>query len=449
METRISTDVEEAAYHLSKGRVIAIPTETVYGLAADAMNVDAVEEIFRLKNRPFSDPLIVHVSTPEVLERYDIEVPLWAQRLISLFWPGPLTLLLPRGRKIPPLVTAELPRVAVRAPAHPLTQALLNLLPFPIAAPSANPFSHISPTTPLHVYRYFAGKIPFILDGGACPAGIESTIIGEEQGRFILYRPGALAREKIEEALGEKLYSRSAPSVRKPITPGQFPKHYAPKKPLLYGWNSPPVEPNASLILFSGSPQTSHPYTHVLSPEGDLETAASSLYATLHACEEEPTEYIIAQQVPLTGIGESLHDRLRRATSRSLFTIGHSHHSWAEFLSLLQRYEVQAIVDLRRQPHSRFVPHFSQGPLQKALHEHGITYEWQPVPARLLSTIERLLHRYLHIALLCAEGEPHRCHRFRLSDELSEKGFSLFHILPEGHLQLHRAPISLRLSEKD
>lgn len=447
METRLTTDISQAATLLQKGAVIAIPTETVYGLAANALEAEAVRKIFELKKRPSSDPLIVHVRGPEALEGIVAGIPDWAYKLMMRFWPGPLTLLLPKGPAIPEEVTAGLPRVAVRAPAHPLTQALLQAVPFPLAAPSANPFGRVSPTTPEHVGEYFAGQIPLILDGGPCAAGIESTIIGEEHGRLVLYRPGALPREVLEEALGEKLYTRTHVTSTPPVTPGQFPRHYAPNKPLLYGWRTPPPEKNASIVVFEPVP-FSHPYLHYLPAEEKLADAAAQLYPTLLTCEKEPTHYILVQAVSPHGLGEALHDRLRRASLPHLFTIGHSNHPWAEFQALLQKYEIHAILDLRKQPYSRYVPHFSQGPLQKALHEINIAYEWQPNPNRLLPTVEKLLREYLHVALLCAEGDPNRCHRFSLSDTLTEKGFAIFHILPTGELHLHRAPISLSLEEK-
>ncbi|MCS7298124.1 MAG: L-threonylcarbamoyladenylate synthase [Bacteroidia bacterium] len=448
METIVKADVEWAARLLEQGEVVAIPTETVYGLAANALDESAVEKIFQLKKRPKEDPLIVHVSGIEALERLEIEPPLWAERLMRLFWPGPLTILLPKGPKIPLLVTAGLERVALRAPAHSLTHALLQRLSFPLAAPSANPFGFISPTTPAHVLSYFQGQVPFILDGGPCAAGIESTIIGEEQGRFILYRPGALPREVIEEALGDRLFLKTGPS-KAPVTPGQYPRHYAPSKPLLYGWHTLPVEPRASLVYFSAQVPSSHPYVHVLTPQGSVEEAAHHLYAILHACEAEPTDYILVEKVGgVGGLVEALHDRLRRAHTRSIFTIGHSNHAWVDFMKLIHRYEIQAVVDLRRQPYSKYVPHFSQGYLQKSLHEAGIAYEWQPNPKRLFLLLEKLFAQYLHIVLLCAEGDPTRCHRFRLADELTEMGLAVFHILPEGRLELHRAPISLALGKK-
>lgn len=449
METIVGKDVEAVVELLKNGAVVALPTETVYGLAANATDPAAVEKIFALKNRPKADPLIVHVPHVDAVEALVATLPLWAERLMHLFWPGPLTILLPKSERIPDIVTAGLPRVALRSPAHPLFQMVLEKLPFPLAAPSANPFGHTSPTTATHVLSYFNGKIPYILDGGACAVGIESTIIGEENGRFILYRPGAIPREVIEEALGSKLFSKThAYSLSSPaVAPGQYPRHYSPKKPLLYGWRTVPDEARASIVYFSGEMPTA-PHRHILSPTGDPKEAAHNLYAILHQCDMEDTDYILVQQIPNpTGIAEALHDRLRRANARTLFTIGHSTHTWSDFLALLKRYEVQVLIDIRKQPYSKYVPQFSQSLLQKALHEAGIAYEWQPNPKRLVPMVEKLITEYLHIALLCAEGEPHRCHRYRLSDELTQRGFVVLHILPEGRLELHRAPISLALGE--
>lgn len=452
METLLTQSVNDAVSFLMQGEVIAVPTETVYGLAANALDPVAVGKIFQLKNRPKEDPLIVHVWSIDSLESLEIEPPLWAERLMRLFWPGPLTILLPKGPVIPDIVTAGLPRVALRAPAHPLMRELLQALPFPLAAPSANPFGFTSPTTAAHVMTYFRGRIPLILDGGPCAVGIESTIIGEENGRFVLYRPGAIPAEALEEALGQKLFPKSSVGAGASFsiqTPGQYMRHYAPRKPLLYGWHRVPIESKASLIFYAAADYGEHPHIHVLSPMGDSQEAAYRLYAILHQADAEPSEYILVQRIPAQdGLGVALHDRLRRASARALFTIGHSNHAWTDFLALLKRYEIEVLLDIRKQPYSKYSPHFSQAIMQKALHEAGIIYEWQPNPKRLHLAIERLNIEHRHIALLCAEGEPHRCHRYRLSDELTERGFVVFHIMPEGRLELHRAPISLPLGEK-
>ena len=446
METIVSTDLRRAKALLEAGEVIAIPTETVYGLAANALNPEAVSRIFQLKNRPLSDPLIVHLAGMERVPPLVASIPLWAEKLMTLFWPGPLTIILPKSPRVPDIVTGGLPTVALRCPQHPLTQALLEQLSFPLAAPSANPFGRVSPTSPAHVLEYFSGQIPFILDGGACQTGIESTIIGEENGRLVIYRPGAISKETLEEVLDTKIGYRLHASKDQPQAPGQFPRHYAPRKPLLYGWQDPPLESNASIVLFQDEVED-HPYVHTLAPSGSLEEAAARLYEVIHACEKDPTEYILFQQVPQEGIGLALHDRLRRAHHPSLFTIGHSNHPWELFLDLLRYYEIDAILDLRRKPASAIAPHFNQGILQKALTAENIVYDWQPVPNRVLYSLEKLIARASRIALLCAEADPTRCHRYKESDELTEKGFAIFHIYPDYTLRLHRAELSLPFGE--
>ncbi len=446
METIVSTDLRQARELLEAGEVIAIPTETVYGLAANALDPRAVARIFQLKNRPLSDPLIVHLASMERVSPLVTSIPLWAEKLMTLFWPGPLTIILPKSAQVPDVVTGGLPSVALRCPQHPLAQSLLERLSFPLAAPSANPFGRVSPTTPAHVLEYFGGQIPFILDGGTCQTGIESTIIGEENGRLVIYRPGAISKETLEDVLDTKIGYRLHAGKDHPRSPGQFPRHYAPHKPLLYGWQDPPLESNASIVLFQDEVE-GHPYVHTLAPSGTLEEAAAHLYEVLHACEKDPTDYILFQQVPQEGIGLALHDRLRRAHHPSLFTIGHSNHPWELFLDLLRYYEIDAILDLRRKPASAIAPHFNQGILQKTLTAENILYDWQPVPNRVLFSLEKLIARASRIALLCAEADPTRCHRYKESDELTEKGFAIFHIYPDYTLRLHRAELSLPFGE--
>ncbi|MCS6789561.1 MAG: L-threonylcarbamoyladenylate synthase [Bacteroidia bacterium] len=439
METRLTSNIKEAAHLLRSGEVVAIPTETVYGLAANALNPHTVAQVFRLKERPFSDPLIVHVRNREAVEKLGIPIPDWARLLMEKFWPGPLTILLPHEGKIPSIVTAGLPRVALRAPAHPLTQALLEEIDFPLAAPSANPFARISPTQPSHVWQYFEGKIPLILDGGPCRAGLESTIVGEEEGRFVLYRPGAISREALEAVLGTEIILPSPRSA--PQAPGQFPRHYAPVKPLFYGWEVLPDEPEASLISFTP--------TSVCGPHAHLLTRPAKLYDTLHQCEGEPTKFILVQRVPLTfPHREAVEDRLRRAASPFVLTIGHSTHSAERFLSLLARYGVSLLIDVRKAPYSRYVPHFSYPILREWLEKASVAYLHLPAEELLMQTLSEQLKDSKRIVLMCAEGEPRRCHRFALADRLSQKGIRVLHILPEGRLSLHIAPISWDSVEK-
>src|SRR5690606_7520483 len=192
METPIGTDVAQAAALLRAGAVVAMPTETVYGLAANAFDEAAVLRIFQVKQRPSFDPLIVHVRDREQLSPLVARLPREAEALMEHFWPGPLTLVLPKTGRVPDLVTSGLDTVAVRMPAHPVAQALLRAVDFPLAAPSANPCGYVSPTSAQHVADQLGGKVPYILDGGPCTVGVESTILGWEQeaGAWLLYRPG-------------------------------------------------------------------------------------------------------------------------------------------------------------------------------------------------------------------------------------------------------------------
>ena len=212
---------KRAARLLAGGKLVAIPTETVYGLAANALDEYAVEQIFVTKGRPHFNPLIIHIGAKQELSKYVTEVPEMAQRLIDAFWPGPLTLLLPKKEIVPDLITASLPRVAVRMPNHPLTLQLLQSLDFPLAAPSANPFCYISPTRAVHVEQQIGEKIPYILDGGACEQGLESTIVGFEKGLPVVYRLGAITPEAIEAVAGQiKIHQKV--SVQ-PVGPGMLP----------------------------------------------------------------------------------------------------------------------------------------------------------------------------------------------------------------------------------
>ncbi|MFZ4635519.1 MAG: L-threonylcarbamoyladenylate synthase, partial [Saprospiraceae bacterium] len=190
MDTKIGSDLSRAVHLLNDGYLVGIPTETVYGLAGNALNPAAVASIFEAKNRPSFDPLIVHISDATELTRYALTLPEAARRLASLFWPGPLTLLLPRRAVIPDLVTSGLDRVALRVPAHEMALQLLQALDFPLAAPSANPFGYVSPTTAQHVVDQLGGRIPYVLDGGACAVGLESTIVGFEADGVVVYRLG-------------------------------------------------------------------------------------------------------------------------------------------------------------------------------------------------------------------------------------------------------------------
>ncbi|MBK6626966.1 MAG: threonylcarbamoyl-AMP synthase [Flavobacteriales bacterium] len=314
MTTTIGTDVAHAALLLKQGAVVAIPTETVYGLAADAFNEEAVLTIFSAKQRPAFDPLIVHVRDREQLDRV-AEVPAEAEALITRFWPGPLTLVLHKRPAVPDLVTSGLDTVAVRMPAHAMTRALLNELDTPLAAPSANPFGYVSPTTAQHVMDQLGGRIPYILDGGACTVGVESTILGRDaQGRWVLFRPGGIALESIEAVVGEV----HAPSPSAKLqAPGMLESHYAPRKPVHVG------DVPALLRRFAGRAVGVISFRHehhahrceVLSPEGDLSAAARHLFAVLRELDTSDCQVIVAERFPEEGLGRAINDRLRRAAA--------------------------------------------------------------------------------------------------------------------------------------
>ncbi len=307
---------------LEAGQLVAIPTETVYGLAANALDEEAVLEIFRVKNRPAFDPLIVHVGSWEqarsLTQGVAPEVLAQAEHLAKAHWPGPLTLLLQKSPEIPDLVTSGLPRVALRVPAHPLSLELLKMLDFPLAAPSANPFGYISPTRPEHVQKQLGDRIAGILDGGACRVGVESTILGFEQGKPVIYRKGGLSVEAIEELIGP--VEVRAQSSSKPATPGMLKSHYAPRTPLVLGELSELARKysgrRAGVLAFRqmlpGLPESRQ---RLLSPKGDLAEAAQRLFAAMHELDAMGLDVILAELLPEEGLGRAVNDRLRRASA--------------------------------------------------------------------------------------------------------------------------------------
>lgn len=313
-ETSIGTAVDRAADWLSKGACVGVPTETVYGLAANALDEAAVLKIFEAKQRPHFDPLIVHVADKAAAEQFTTTIPEKAKKLFTAFSPGPLTILLPKKKIIPDLVTSGLDTVGIRIPAHPLLQQLLRILPFPLAAPSANPFGYISPTTAAHVYAQLQGKIPYILDGGACAVGVESTIIGFDGEQPILYRPGGLSLEQIEACAGPVLISTEPGSH--PAAPGMLKSHYAPRKKLNWFTNNAALTPRTAIIGFDHYvPGIAKENQFLLSPAGDLQEAARRLFAVMRELDASTFEEIMAVPFPATGIGLAINDRLRRAAS--------------------------------------------------------------------------------------------------------------------------------------
>src|SRR6056297_1336288 len=296
---------ERAARILRDGGLVAFPTETVYGLGGDARNDLAVARIFEAKGRPRFNPLIVHVDGVDTARRL-VDWPDEAEILASAFWPGPLTLVLPLkpGTGLSPLVTAELPTLAVRVPAHPVAQSLLEAFGGPVAAPSANPSGRISPTTAEHVAAGLSGRIEAILDGGPCGVGVESTIVGLT-GAPALLRPGGLPAEAIERALGQPL-ARTGPTG--PLTaPGQMASHYAPAAPLRLDART---RRKGELLLGFGAVDCDLN----LSPSGDLTEAAANLFAHLHALDARAAP-IADSPIPEAGLGRAINDRLRRAAA--------------------------------------------------------------------------------------------------------------------------------------
>lgn len=306
-------DINKARQLLEAGQLVAIPTETVYGLAGNALNSAAVAAIFKTKNRPAFDPLIVHVPSLDAAKSFVADIPAQAAALAEAFWPGPLTLLLEKRPIVPDLVTAGLPSVGIRCPNHPLTRELLSTLEFPLAAPSANPFGYISPTAPEHVEAQLGDRIPYILDGGPCAIGIESTIVSFRNGQGIVLRTGGLAIEDIERIVGK--VTMQTHSSSNPQSPGQLESHYAPRKKLLVGDLGDLIAQHgeAGTAVMSFRTDHRHPNQIILSPDGDLDEAARNFFSSLRQLDNTPAELILAEFVPDTGLGRAINDRLRRA----------------------------------------------------------------------------------------------------------------------------------------
>lgn len=313
----IGNSIEEAALHLQHA-VVAIPTETVYGLAGNALDANRVAEIFKVKNRPFFDPLIIHVSSFDRLNDLITDFPKPLNMLADAFWPGPLTLLLPRSQKVPDLTCSGLPDAAFRIPSHPLTLELLSKLDFPLAAPSANPFGYVSPTTANHVNDQLGDQIPYILDGGPCSVGLESTIVGMLNGKPTIFRLGGLSVEAIEAVIGQ--VSVQVNQSSDPRAPGMLKSHYAPGKPLNTGNLDALLDKfkreNPLLLVFHEF-RSDYPVELQmrLSEDGTDISAASRLFDILRKADVHPAKRILAEFAPEFGLGKAINDRLKRASS--------------------------------------------------------------------------------------------------------------------------------------
>lgn len=315
MNSKIGNDVVFASNILKTGGLVAIPTETVYGLAANALNEDAVINIFKAKKRPLFDPLIMHFASIHQMENYCDEIPDKARLIAKQFSPGPITFLLPKKTNVPDLITSGLPKVAVRIPNHPLTLSLLNQIDFPLAAPSANPFGYISPTKAEHVFKQLEHEIDYILDGGECSVGIESTIVEFEHDKIIVHRLGGLSVEQLQQ-FGEielRLNQSSNPSA-----PGKLKSHYAPRKPLIIGEVNELLEEfktKKTAVLSFQKKYTSA--NLILSAKGDFSEAAKNLFSYLRELDESDAEIIISEYLPDTFLGKAINDRLKRAATNS------------------------------------------------------------------------------------------------------------------------------------
>ncbi|MCB0689269.1 MAG: threonylcarbamoyl-AMP synthase [Saprospiraceae bacterium] len=318
--TKIGTDISLAVHLLKEGLIIAIPTETVYGLAGNALNEDAVTNIFTIKNRPFFDPLIVHTDQLSKLSPLIGTIPEPLQMLARHFMPGPLTILVEKTEQMSDLVTSGSRKVAIRIPNHPLTLALLSRLDFPLAAPSANPFGYVSPTTAQHVADQLGDKVSYILDGGSCQIGLESTIVDYRENQIVVLRKGGIPIEEIEALVGPvQVYEQSS---SRPSAPGMLDQHYAPSTPLTLQ----PLEEvlqkfkkeKIGYLAFDKlHPDLPNDHQKVLSPSGNLSEAAHHFFRYLREFDKMDLEIIAATLVPDRDLGRAINDKLKRGAIKN------------------------------------------------------------------------------------------------------------------------------------
>ncbi len=312
----LNKQISEAAAIISKGGIVAFPTETVYGLGADATNPTAVARIFEAKQRPRLDPLIVHIAEHAQINEVVKSIPPRAALLIEKFWPGPLTLILPKKEIIPDIVTSGLSGVGIRMPDNDTARSMISLSGKPIAAPSANKFGSISPTCAAHVSEQLGSYIDMILDGGSCSVGVESTIISFINDDPVLLRPGGLGLESIQKEIGKVIIPDT--TDYKNASPGRSLRHYAPSTPLRFSTDTVSCHNNMKVGLLSLKGELTGNYAaiEILSKTGNLNEAACNLFAALRRLDSAGLDLIIAEKVPDEGLGRAINDRLGRASAR-------------------------------------------------------------------------------------------------------------------------------------
>lgn len=317
--TEIGIDIYKAKEWLERGELVAVPTETVYGLAGNGLDIGAIAKIYEAKNRPRFNPLILHVASVDQIGKWVAEVPEACLQLMHDFCPGPITFLLPKSDLVPDLVTAGSALVAIRIPDHALTRELLSAVDFPLAAPSANPSGYVSPVAATDVLEGLAGKIPYILDGGSCRVGLESTIVGFENDELVVHRLGAISAEQLMESTGKQVQTQL--SHASPSAPGQLKSHYATHKPLFVGDVNALIQSvehkKIGVISFQADYSKHAVENYVLSASGNLEEAAAQLFRAMRALDKSDVDLILAERFPDTGIGRAINDRLERAAHHS------------------------------------------------------------------------------------------------------------------------------------
>ena len=319
---RVGKSIKESINNLKKGKIVAIPTETVYGLGVNALDQDAVDKVFKLKKRPYYDPLICHTDSINKVKEFVKTFPRKAEILAKNFWPGPLTILLEKKKIIPDITTSKLKRVGFRIPNNKLTLGVLEKINFPVAAPSANPFGYISPTLPKHILNMFKNDISYILDDGGCSVGIESTIVGFENNKTLVYRVGGITIEKIEKVIGKvEIFEKN---ITFPKSSGMLKNHYSPKKDLIIGEIKTLMKKykNNKIGILSYNKYyegVNFKNQIILSKNLNLEEASRNLYKSLHLLDSMNIDLILTSLLPNHDIGKSINDRIIKASKKNEF----------------------------------------------------------------------------------------------------------------------------------